>query len=104
MVTVEEAKTPRSLFSELGKVLAAEPSRTAGVTALYQFDISGDQGGYWYVDIVEGKAEVGEGQVNNPGCTITMRDADYVALATKQVSGALAFMTGKLRVKGDAVL
>jgi len=44
-VANDETKMPRVLFNELGEMLAREPKRTAGITALYQFDIFGEQGG-----------------------------------------------------------
>ena len=53
--------TVRDLFLELEQKLAQEPQRTGGLSAVYQFDISGDQGGKWYVNIVDGKAYVVEG-------------------------------------------
>src|SRR5260370_39549031 len=82
-------------------VCSSDLKRTAGITAIYQLDISGNQGGKWYVKIIDGKAEVCQGEVDNPGCTIMMQDSDYVAMATKKLSGSTAFMTGKLRIKGN---
>jgi len=100
----DETRTPRELFNELRDVLEHEPHRTVGLTALYQFDISGEQGGKWYVDIIDGKAKICEGQAANPGCTIVMQDSDYVAMATGRLRGSTAFMTGKLRAQGDIAL
>ena len=100
----DEIKTPRDIFRELGGLLAREPKRTMGITAIYQFDISGEHGGKWFVKIVDGKADVVEGVADNPGCTIAMKDSDYVAMMTGELNGTTAFMTGRLRPRGDTAL
>jgi len=103
-MTINEMRTPRDIFNELREMLAKEPQRIDGLTALYQFDITGEYGGQWYVNIVDGKAEIHEGQADSPGCTIMMKDADYVAMSTGRLDGTTAFMNGQLRVKGDMYL
>ena len=100
----EKTKTPRDLFNRLEEKLVSEPHRTMGLTALYQFEISGELGGRWYVDINNGRIEVCEGRAERANCTIMMEDTDYVAMATGRLRGQTAFMTGKLRVKGDIEL
>jgi putative sterol carrier protein len=103
-VNTDNHKTPGDLFQALAELLQREPSRTAGLTALYQFEITGRAGGWWYVDIVNGKASVIEGEAPNPNCTIVMASSDYVDMATGVLSGHVAFMTGKLMVSGDTSL
>jgi halogenation protein CepH len=98
---VEDTRTPRDFFNMLDNRLAQEPQRTTGVTALYQFKITGEQGGEWYVNIIDGKVEIGEGEVASPGCTILMQDTDYVAMAVGRLKPLTALMTGKLKARGD---
>lgn len=93
--------TPGELFDQLARRLEREPQRTAGVTATYQFDISGEQGGQWHVEIVEGETEVREGIAADPDVTFVMRDTDYVAMSSGKLSGMTAFMTGRIKVEGD---
>jgi hypothetical protein len=99
-----ETVTPRDIIGGLEARLAREPARTAGIEAVYQFDISGEHGGKWYVVISNGKASVVEGEFAQPGCTIAIKDVDYVALATGHLTGPAAFLSGKLRVAGDGQL
>jgi uncharacterized protein YbjT (DUF2867 family)/putative sterol carrier protein len=102
--SASEGKTARDHFHELGEVLENEPHRTAGMTATYQFEIAGSRGGSFYVQIVDGKATVREGVAEDPNITIGMLDDDYIAMASKQISGPELFMMGKMKVKGDATL
>jgi uncharacterized protein YbjT (DUF2867 family)/putative sterol carrier protein len=91
-------------LDHLATVLRDEPHRTAGMTATYQFVISGQRGGNFYVRIVDGIVEVGEGYQDDNHITIKMADEDYIAMATKEKSGPELFMSGKMKVSGDPML
>ena len=79
-------------------------SRAAGLTAVVQLNISGDNGGEWHLTIRDGKLEVSQGSSASPNITISMKDTNYIALVTGKLSGQKAFMTGKLKFKGDMAL
>ncbi len=96
--------TPAESFDQLDQRLREHPERVAGLTATFQFRLSGDQGGTWYLRVVDGKPEVHEGEVPHPEVTVLMHAADYVDMATGKLDGAEAFMSGKMRVSGDSGL
>ena len=98
------AKTWRGYYEEIRELLDKEPHRTAGVVGSWQFNLSGNGGGSFFVEINDGKFRVEEGAVNDPGVTIAMTVDDYVAMASKKVPGAELFMGGRMRVSGDAML
>ena len=50
----------------------------------------------------EGKMCKGEGA--KPDCTIIMKDADFLSLASGKLNGQQAFMQGKLKLKGNMML
>ena len=95
-----EASTPKEF---LDKVLPEkfDPERAADLSAVVQFKISGDNGGEWVLTIKDQKLEITEGTVDGPDMTLIMKDKDYVALVNGKLSGQKAFMTGKLKFKGD---
>lgn len=68
--------------------------------AVIQYEISTPL----YQIIDHGTMTVCEGRAAAPGVTITMTDADLVALFNGELGGFKAFVTGKLRVKGDVNL
>jgi hypothetical protein len=92
--------TPRQIFASMPDLFAREPERLYGMNGIYQFLIQGDTGGEWSVAIEGGTAMVSEGLVENPGCTITIADEDFVNMAEKRVTGSTLFMNGRLRVRG----
>ena len=95
-----EASTPKEF---LDKVLPEkfDPEKAADLSAVVQFKISGDDGGEWILTIKDKKLEIRDGTVDSPDMTLIMKDKDYVALVNGKLSGQKAFMTGKLKFKGD---
>jgi len=98
-----EVSTPQEFIE---KVLPQnfDGTKAAGLTAAVQFKIKGDDGGEWFLIIQDQKLEVGQGTTDAPNITLTMKDKDYVALVNGKLSGQKAFMTGKLKFKGDMAL
>ena len=95
-----EVSTPKEF---LDKVLPEkfDPEKAAGLTAVVQFKITGDNGGDWVLTIRDQKLEIQDGTVEGPNMTLIMKDKDYVDLVNGKLSGQKAFMTGKLKFKGD---
>ena len=93
--------TPSEIFTEINSRLAANPAKAAGLDAAYAFDLSGDDGGEYHITLRDGAGEAGAGAPENPNVTVSMTGADFVSLATGQLDGTAAFMSGKLKIKGD---
>ena len=98
-----EATTPKE-FIEKELPAKFDGEKAAGLTAVVQFKIAGDNGGEWFINIKDKKLEVNQGASPSPNITLSMKDADYMALVTGKLSGQKAFMTGKLKFKGDMAL
>ncbi|MGH7721842.1 MAG: SCP2 sterol-binding domain-containing protein [Candidatus Dormibacteria bacterium] len=92
---------PSEIFTEINSRLEANPSKIAGINAAYSFDLSGDGGGAYHINLRDGTGEAGPGAPENPNITISMKDTDFVDLATGKLDGTAAFMAGKLKIKGD---
>ena len=75
-----------------------------GMTATYQFNITGEGGGSWHVIIADGDAKVSEGVAESPSITITASAEDWLNIVSGKLNGQTAFLTGKLKIQGDMSL
>ena len=75
-----------------------DESKTAGMTATYLFEVDG--AGTWSVDVNDGKLTVTEGG-NEADCTISVSEDNFEQLISGDLNPTTAYMTGKLKVKGD---
>ncbi len=87
-----------------GVTAAVDKSKVAGMTATYQFNITGDDAQVWSVAIANDDVVVTEGAAEKANIELTMADADFLALLKGQLNGQMAFLTGKLKIKGDMTL
>lgn len=94
--------TPSQIFEQINKRVKENPQKAKTIGAIYQFNITGEQGGTWTVDCMAPEAKVGAAQ--SAGCTFTISDKDFVDLVEGKLNGQLAFMAGKLKVGGNLAL
>lgn len=94
----------KEVFAGLQEKFNADPSKMAGVTATYQFNLGGDGGGNYNVVFTDGVAQVNEGTAENPSITISMDAADFMDMVSGKLDAMGAFMSGKLKVEGDMSL
>jgi putative sterol carrier protein len=76
----------------------ADASKTAGMTNSYLFDIEG--AGKWTVNVNDGKVSVTEGG-ENADAIITTSEDTFEKIVSGEQNPTSAYMTGKLKVKGD---
>jgi len=96
------AKVPESI----GEVFEMMPSAfkadaAAGVDVVFQFNISGDAGGDWYITIKDQTCTVNAGVTDSATTTMAISDEDYVKMLTKEADPMMLFTTGKLKINGD---
>ena len=77
------------------------PDKAAGVNATIQYDITGDQGGTWCAAIKDGQCTITSGAASSPAVTLIMSAQDWLDMVGGKLSGQMAFMSGKLKLKGD---
>ena len=91
--------TPQEVFDSMRG--SFQPAKAKGVHARYQWDLSGPQGGQWWIDLNDGKYKMGKGKVDNPNVTFVAKDKDWVAVSRGQLGGTWAYLTGRLKIRGD---
>ncbi len=90
------ATSAREFFEGLeGRI---DPAKTAGMTNSYVFEIDG--AGTWKVDVQDGKVSVTEGG-GDADATISASEETFEQIASGDMNATTAYMTGKLKVKGD---
>ena len=96
----EVQMTPDQIVGAMPQYLV--PEKAGSTKATIAFDLSGDQGGKWWVKIHDGTAESGKGDPAEPANLTLLADAnEWVRIMTGQLDPTAAFMQGKLKIKGD---
>ncbi|XP_071500596.1 hydroxysteroid dehydrogenase-like protein 2 [Diadema antillarum] len=85
-----------------GKIRELLNEETVGkIGAVYQFDLSGDEPGSWHLDLKNGGGAAGEGAADSPDVTMIMDSASFIKMFQGKMNPTMAFMGGKLKIKGD---
>ena len=90
--------TPQQVFDGMRQSFRAEKAK--GVHACYQWELSGPNGGDWWIDVSDGTFKMGRGKIDNPNVTFVTSDNDWVAMSNGKLKGTWAFLTGRLKVHG----
>ena len=94
--------TPKQYFEERVAGNLKEKKETVdGINAIYEFQITGDNGGTWTVDVKNDPPQVSAGSSGSADCTITMKDENFCSMIDGELNPQMAFMTGKLKVTGN---
>ena len=95
--------TPKEIFEQ--KLTASiDKEKAEKIGGTFQFMITGDDGGEWNIDLTKDADWVQGGTMDDPKCTVTVSDADWVAIIDGSLNAQMAFMSGKLKVAGDMSL
>ena len=89
-----------AIFSKLGGLVDEKVVSATG--AVFAYDVTGDNAGKWFMDLKNGGGSVGKG--DPPGkadCTFTLDSEIFVQMFTGKLNPTSAFMSGKLKMKGD---
>ena len=90
--------SPQQVFDGMRQSFKADKAK--GVHARYQWELSGPQGGEWWIDVNDGTFRMGKGKIDSPNVTFITSDKDWVAMSNGTLKGTWAYMTGRLKVRG----
>ena len=77
------------------------PEKAAGVNAVIQYKLTGDQAGDYIISIEDDVCKVEEGQAENPTMTLNADGEYFRDVLLGKEDGMKGFMMGKLKLAGD---
>jgi putative sterol carrier protein len=96
------AESVKDVFERhMPEKLKGKPDVVAKINAIYQFNISGPNGGQWSVDCTQPGGAIAPGTAAGAKCTVAATDADFLAIVNGKLNPQMAFMSGKLKIQGD---
>ena len=91
--------TPQQALDKRQEAFQADKAR--GVHASYQWELSGPNGGEWWLIVNNGTYRTGRGKIDNPNVTFAASDEDWVAMSNKTLKISWAYSTGRLKIQGS---
>ncbi|WP_047982061.1 SCP2 sterol-binding domain-containing protein [Ornithinibacillus contaminans] len=91
----------KALFEEINTALKEDPSKAKGVKAVYQFAFQDDDATTFQLVLNDQNSYAAEGEKESPDCTLVMMKEDFLAMANGELNGTKAFMSGRLKIKGN---
>jgi putative sterol carrier protein len=98
---IYQVKIPQDVFDIAGARLQSNPGKYKSANFRCQFDISGNNGGQWYVLINDGKKVVSKGVIDNPISTVIIKEQDFIKLVLGKLNAPIALLTGNIKIVGD---
>ncbi|KAJ8286479.1 hypothetical protein GJAV_G00039680 [Gymnothorax javanicus] len=81
------------------------PDVVKSTQGVYKFELSGDHPGIWYIDLKNDSGSVGSGEPPvKADVVMSMDSADFTKMFSGKLKPTMAFMSGKLKIKGDMTL
>jgi putative sterol carrier protein len=91
----------KKLFQEIDGALKEDPSKGKGVKAVYQFNFHDEDTTAFQLVLNGDDSYAAESTKETPDCTLVMVKEDFLAMAKGELNGTKAFMSGRLKIKGN---
>ena len=89
----------QALFDMIPQYFKPEAAGETKVSA--QFDIQGEKGGRWFVEIESGKLNVAQGDLSDPDFLVKVSAQDVLDMANGELDPLMAMARGKITIMGD---
>ena len=95
---------PKAVLDQMfeGMATAFKPEAAAGKSAVLAYEITTPSDTHSYaMKVADGTCELHKGAVEGARITMVMSFPDWLRLAAGEIDGMKAFMSGKLKIRGD---
>ena len=96
---VQGAQNCRELLQTMP--LGFNPEAAGDLTAVYQFEVSGEENFVSYLKIANGRCTCHDGPADNPNLIIKTPADVWLKISRGELNGQKAFMEGRYKVSGD---
>jgi putative sterol carrier protein len=97
-----KAGTCRELLQMMPK--AFNPEAAEGLSAVYQFEMSGTEAFVAHLTIADGACTYADGPAERPSVVVKSPADVWLAISTGELDGQQGFMSGRYQVEGDLML
>ena len=95
----------REIFeNRIAQKLSENAEKARAVGSVYEFELTGDQPEQWTVDLTRHENFVSSGSSGRAQCIVSLSLTVLNEIIEKKLNPQMAFMTGKLKVKGNLAL
>jgi len=89
------------VFAMIDAALKHDPAAAKGKEGVYQFDLQGEDGGIFQMIIDENGGRAVKGAEKEPNVILILEADHFKDLVAKELNPTVAFMSGKLKIKGN---
>lgn len=95
-----------AFFQKINTAAEAAPDVATSIDAIFQFDITGDGGGTYTLNLKSGRTKdfLIVGPSSDAGVKITVSSSDWQDMLDGKLDAMAAFMGGKIKLDGDMSL
>lgn len=91
----------KQVMEEIDTALEKDPTYAGDLEAVFQFQLLDEDPGVYQVILNGENSYTAEGEKEEADCILNMSSEDLVKLAQGELNGTTAFMSGRLKIKGN---
>jgi putative sterol carrier protein len=80
------------------------PEAIEGLQTLFHFDLEGEGGGQYTVEVNDGKMQVAQGLHGDPKCEVRSSAKTFMKVVNGEMSAMIALLTGKIKITNQSEL